>query len=168
MTHRDEFMVILTENTKPRMDGRDLRGPVTTVSLTLNRYVQLGTVSSLIIGIWSTETAVLSYPHVMNECTEQPAGIPFILFLLGIPSPSFTRFSSWRLPSRVGSVTNSSAFEVNTRISLTGKETDMGVPIYGTILSNFVRKAERTPDTNSSKYNGWIIPIHTSPNSKCF
>lgn len=146
------------------MDGRDLRGPITTVALTLNWYVQLGTVSSLIIGMWDTETAVLIYPHVMNECIKQPAGIPFILFLLGIPSPSFNRFSSWPLPSRVGSVTNSSAFEVNTKISLTGKETDTGVPIYGTILSNFVRKAEKTPDTNSSKYNGWITPVHT----KCF
>lgn len=150
MAHRDKFMVFLTQNTKPRMDGRDLRGPITTVSLTLNWYVWLGSVSSLLRGTWGTETAVLSYPHVLNECIKQPAGTPFM-------PPSFTRVSSWPLSSRVRPVTNSSPFEVNARISLTltrirlRKETDRRAGIYWTILSNFVAKAELTADTNSGK-----------------
>ena len=161
MTHRDEFMVVLTENIKPHMHGRDLKGPITAVSLTLNWYVWLGSVSSLLTGIWGTETAVLSYPHVLNECIKQPAGTLFM-------PPSFTRISSWPLPGRVCPVTNSSPFEVNARIPLTlkGKETDTRAGIYWTILSIFVTKAELTPDTNSSKYNGWIIPSHTKSDFK--
>lgn len=70
--------------------------------------------------------------------------------------PSFIRISSWPLPSRVCPATSSSPFEVNARISLTltRKETDMRAGVYWTILSNFVTKAELTPDTNSGKYNG--------------
>lgn len=169
MTHRDEFMVIPTENTEPCTEGRDLRGTISTVSLILNWYVRLGSVSSLLTGIWGTETAVLSYPHVLNERIKKPAGTPFMLL-------SFTRISSWPLPSRVCPVTNSSPFEVNARVSLTltrirlrlRKERDTRAGIYWTILSNFATEAELTPDTNSGKNNRWIILSHIKSDFKMF
>lgn len=163
MSHRDEFMVVLTENKKLHMEWKDFRGHITTVSLTLNWYVWLGSVSHLLTAIWGTETAVLSYPHALKEHIKQQAGISLM-------PPSFARISSWPLPSRICPVTNSSPCEVNSRMSLTltRKKTDTRACIYWTIFSNFVTKADLTPYTNSGKYNGWIIPSHTKSDLKMF